>query len=92
MLENAAESHTSGARFVGQPAGLPERWLKKDTTTNTPNFYTQLFLAMAKKYELPRRQITKSDNQPKNFLEDSLTNKTVIGRFWLLSFHSFRDE
>jgi hypothetical protein len=24
MLENAAESHTSGARFVGQPAGLPE--------------------------------------------------------------------
>jgi len=27
MLENAAESHTSGARFVGQPACLPERWL-----------------------------------------------------------------
>jgi hypothetical protein len=22
MLENRAESHTSGARFVGQPAGL----------------------------------------------------------------------
>ena len=39
MLENAAESHTSGACFVGQPARLPERWQKKDTTTNTPNFY-----------------------------------------------------
>jgi len=25
MLENAAESPASGARFVGQPAGLPER-------------------------------------------------------------------
>jgi hypothetical protein len=40
MLENAAESHTSGARFVRQPARLPERWLKKDTAANTPNFYT----------------------------------------------------
>jgi len=40
MLENAAESHTSGARFVRQPLRLPKRWLKKDTTANTPNFYT----------------------------------------------------
>jgi hypothetical protein len=29
MLENAAESHTSGARFVSQPARLPEPLLKK---------------------------------------------------------------
>ena len=42
MLENAAESHTSGARFVRQPARLPERWQKKETTANTPNFYTEL--------------------------------------------------
>ena len=40
MLENAAESHTSGARFVGQPACLPEPLLKKDAAAITPNFYT----------------------------------------------------
>jgi hypothetical protein len=42
MLENAAESHTSGARFVRQPARLPEPLLKKDNNANTPKFYTQL--------------------------------------------------
>jgi len=31
MLENAAESHTSGARFVSQPACLPEPLLWKIT-------------------------------------------------------------
>ncbi len=41
MPVNRAESHTSGARFVRQPARLPERLLKKDTAANTPNFYTQ---------------------------------------------------
>jgi hypothetical protein len=40
MLENRAESHKSTARFVGQPADLPEPLPKKDTTANTPNFYT----------------------------------------------------
>jgi hypothetical protein len=42
MLENAAESPASSARFVGQPPRLPKRRLKKDSTTNTPNFYKQL--------------------------------------------------
>jgi len=42
MLENAAESHQSGARFVRQPARLPKRWQKKDTTANLTKFYTQL--------------------------------------------------
>jgi hypothetical protein len=49
MFENAAESHTSGARFVGQPACLPERLLKKDSAAITPNFYTQLNL-----WQLPK--------------------------------------
>jgi hypothetical protein len=31
MPENAAESHTSGARFVGQRACLPEPPPKKDS-------------------------------------------------------------
>jgi len=44
MLENGADSPPSAARFVGQPADLPERWLKKDATANTPKFYTFLFL------------------------------------------------
>jgi hypothetical protein len=44
MLVNRAESHTSGARFVRQPARLPKRRLKKDSAANTPNFYTQLNL------------------------------------------------
>jgi hypothetical protein len=43
MLENAAESHTSGARFVRQPARLPRRWQKKDTTANMTRFYNELF-------------------------------------------------
>jgi hypothetical protein len=30
----------SAARFVRQPFCLPKRWQKKDTTANTPNFYT----------------------------------------------------
>ena len=42
LLENRAESPASSARFVGQPLCLPKRWLKKDTTANTLNFYIQL--------------------------------------------------
>ena len=42
MPENAAESHPSSARFVGQPADLPERWQKTKTTAITPEFYNEL--------------------------------------------------
>jgi hypothetical protein len=42
ILENAAESHTSGARFVRQPARLPEPLLKKDDTANMTRFYNEL--------------------------------------------------
>jgi hypothetical protein len=42
MLINRADSHTSGARFVRQPARLPEPLLKKDDTANMTEFYTQL--------------------------------------------------
>jgi hypothetical protein len=38
MLENAAESHTSGARFVGQPACLPEPLFGKTTLPTRLNF------------------------------------------------------
>jgi hypothetical protein len=44
MFVNRAESPASSARFVGQPLCLPKRLLKKDTTANTPKFYTQLNL------------------------------------------------
>ena len=53
MLVNRAESHTSGARFVRQPTRLPERWQKKDTTANTPNFYTELIFEQWLKQNLP---------------------------------------
>jgi hypothetical protein len=38
------------ARFVRQPARLPERWQKKDYTANLINFYTQLNI-----WQLPKR-------------------------------------
>jgi hypothetical protein len=38
MLLNRADSHTSGARFVRQPACLPEPFLKKDTIAYKPYF------------------------------------------------------
>ena len=38
ILENRAESHQSAARFVRQPARLPERWLKKDTIVKLTTF------------------------------------------------------
>jgi hypothetical protein len=41
-LKKRGESHLSAARFVGQPARLPKRRLKKDTTTHTSNSYKQL--------------------------------------------------
>ena len=51
MLENAAESHTSGARFVSQPARLPEPLPKKDDTANMTRFYLQLcFLPKPKNF------------------------------------------
>ena len=42
VLENPPTAKTVAARCVGQPARLPKRRLKKDTTTDTPNFYKQL--------------------------------------------------
>jgi len=42
MLLNRADSHLSGARFVGQPAGLQAPLPKKDDTANLTEFYLQL--------------------------------------------------
>jgi hypothetical protein len=60
MPENGAESHQSAARFVGQPLCLPKRWLKKDTTANTPKFYTQLNL-----WQSLKNRLTKTPNNQK---------------------------
>ena len=43
MPVKRADSHTSGARFVSQPACLPEPLQKKDDTANITRFYTQLW-------------------------------------------------
>jgi len=51
MLVNRADSHTSGARFVSQPARLPEPLPKKDDTANMTRFYLQLcFLPKPKNF------------------------------------------
>ena len=42
MLVNRAESHTSGARFVRQPARWPEPLPKKTTPKTWPNFTRNL--------------------------------------------------
>ena len=62
MLVNRADSHTSGARFVGQPADLPERWQKKDDTANLTEFYLWLcFLPKPKRDNEPKRLLWKMD-------------------------------
>ena len=55
MLENAAESHTSGARFVGQPACLPERLLKKTLSPSRRIFTHNLIFGNYQKFDLPKR-------------------------------------
>ena len=79
MLLNRADSHTSGARGVRQPLRLPERWQKKDTTANTPNFYTELILWQWTKQNLPERQITKSDKAAKNNPPKPFDDGNVLG-------------
>ena len=55
MLVNRADSHTSGARFVSQPARWPEPLPKKDTTANMTRFYPQLcFLPKPKNFMLTK--------------------------------------
>jgi hypothetical protein len=50
LLEICAESPASGARFVRQPACLPECWREKDTTVKQANLLRiTLFLAIIKK-------------------------------------------
>jgi hypothetical protein len=42
MLVNRADSHTSGARFVGRFWVVQDALPEKDTIANLLNFYTQL--------------------------------------------------
>ena len=61
MLLNRADSHTSGARFVGQPARWPEPLLKKDDTANMMKFYNKLFFwPMTKNINLQIHLLKKS--------------------------------
>jgi hypothetical protein len=63
MLENAAESHTSGARCVGLFLLRQTHRLKTRTAANTPNFYTQLNLWQLLKNDLPKRRLITSQFQ-----------------------------
>jgi len=77
MLVNRADSHTSGARFVGQPADQNDG-RKKTPPPTRPTFTHNLFFSNGKKQNLPKRQVTKSDNQPKCLLQKwTLPTKTT---------------
>jgi hypothetical protein len=47
MLENAAESPASSARFVGQPARLPKRRLKRRHCQHAKVLHTSQSFAIA---------------------------------------------
>jgi hypothetical protein len=51
-------------RFIGQPLCLPKQLLKKDTTANTPKFYTQLNL-----WQSLKNQLIKTPNNQKPLRE-----------------------
>jgi hypothetical protein len=69
MLENAAESPASSARFVGQPLCLPKRWQKKippqtrqDFTRNFDFYQNQKncdYKTLATKNDFAKRTRTK---------------------------------
>jgi hypothetical protein len=59
MPVNRADSHTSGARFVGRRAVVPDSLAVKDLPAKLTKFYNELgFLPKPKK-----------DNRPKHFLQ-----------------------
>jgi hypothetical protein len=69
MLGIAPDSPASGARFVGQPACLLEQMLKKTPPLTRPTFTHNSILGNDQKQNLPKCQITKSDNHPKRLLQ-----------------------
>ena len=59
MLENAAESHTSGARFVGRVV-VQDTLAVKDLPANLTKFYNELgFLPKPKRDNKPKRLLQK---------------------------------
>ena len=59
MLENAAESHTSGARFVGRDV-VQDTLAVKDLPANLTKFYNELgFLPKPKRDNKPKRLLQK---------------------------------
>jgi hypothetical protein len=60
ILENAAESHTSGARFVGRRAVVPDSLAVKDLPANLTKFYNELgFLPKPKRDNMSKRLLQK---------------------------------
>ena len=62
MLVNRAESHTSGARFVGQPACWPKRWIKTEPPPTWLDFTRNFaFYQNPKKLCWPKRLLKKTN-------------------------------
>jgi len=65
MLENAAESPPSTARFVGRFLLCKTRWLKKDNTANMTRFlHTTNFFGNDQKTQLAKTPINQKWAQP----------------------------
>jgi hypothetical protein len=68
MLENAAESHTSGARFVGQPCAYQNDSRKKTTPPTRRIFTHNLIFGNYQKRDLSKCQLIKKSTSTKTKL------------------------
>ena len=61
MLINRADSHTSGARCVRQPAHKPESFPEKTALSSRPNFTPDFIFYQNQNYDLPKRLLKKTN-------------------------------
>jgi len=72
MLVNRAESHTSGARFVGQPACWPKRWIKTEPPPTWLDFTRNFAFYQNPKTLCEPKRLLKKDElyfEPKQLLK-----------------------
>ena len=75
MLENAAESPASGARFVGQPACWPKRWIKTEPPPTRLDFtHNFAFYQNQKTLSEPKHSLKKDKLyfEPKRLLNEGI--------------------
>jgi len=81
MLVNRAESHLSGARFVGLRDVVPDTLAVKDLPANLTKFYNELgFLPKPKRDNKPKRLLWKMDfaNQSHNWTKKQILENLTL--------------